>query len=193
LDFFRVFVDPARIRLAAQLLDGPQSLSDLASKTGLDGRAISKHLGRFAESGLLVESGGSGSRLYALDEVRLRSLAESVLTSSQPPLPSDEREKALRTFLPDGRLAQIPSQQRKQLYVLAEIVKQFEPGSTYFESDVNGILKQFTADQFVTLRRMLVDFGFLKRDNAVGGAVYTRGLSTRAIFEVHEMPWNEEE
>jgi hypothetical protein len=189
MEFFRVFIEPARIRLAGRLLEGAKTLGELTAESGMDSRTVARHLARFGECGLLIETGDGGGRLYALDEARLRSMAEATLTGNHAPLPADERAKTVRTFLPEGRLAQMPSQQRKQLYVLAEVVKHFEPGATYFERDVNAVLKAVSSDQFVTLRRMLVDFGFLKRDNALGGAVYTRGLSTRAIFEIHGIPW----
>jgi beta-ketodecanoyl-[acyl-carrier-protein] synthase len=87
-----------------------------------------------------------------------------------------------------GHLADLgiePAQVKRQLYVLAEVAAHFQPGRTYPEREVNAILKEVSSDSYVMLRRLLVDFGFLKRDNAVGGAVYTKGLAPEAVLAAH--------
>ena len=41
-------------------------------------------------------------------------------------------------------------------------MEQFEPGRTYTEKEVNGILRDIF-DDYVTLRRYLIEYGFLER------------------------------
>ncbi|MFP5336824.1 MAG: DUF2087 domain-containing protein [Actinomycetes bacterium] len=86
-----------------------------------------------------------------------------------------DRERVLRAFLDDdGRISTMPAKHRKRLVVLDHVARVFTPGERYSELDVNVILRAFT-DDYVTLRRYLVDAGFLDRDHGVywrtGGTV----------------------
>ena len=77
-----------------------------------------------------------------------------------------ERAKVIRTFMPDGRIAQMPARWAKR-YVLLDVVAQaFEPGIKYPERAVNAILRSYY-DDWVTLRRYLVDDKFLDRERGV--------------------------
>jgi hypothetical protein len=55
--------------------------------------------------------------------------------------------------------------------VLRYLTQRFEPGQHYTEREVNDIIRQLHED-FVTLRRMLIDFHFL--DRQAGGSAYWR-------------------
>jgi hypothetical protein len=69
----------------------------------------------------------------------------------------------LRPFVRGGRLVQIPKRRAKRLVLLDHLAQQFEPGQHYTEDEVNDALGA-ASDDFVTLRRYLVDEGFLDRD-----------------------------
>ena len=80
-------------------------------------------------------------------------------------IPSSERENILRAFFkegPDGALHNYPSQNKKKLVVLANLATLFESDKTYTELEINLKLKSRFED-FATLRRDLVEFGFFKR------------------------------
>jgi hypothetical protein len=88
-----------------------------------------------------------------------------------------QREAVLRTFFgPDGRLVSMPARMGKRRFVLEQIAYAFEPGVRYSELEVNAILRSFYED-YVTLRRYLVDASLLGRDHGVywrtGGYVET--------------------
>ena len=72
-------------------------------------------------------------------------------------------QKVLRAFVQDGRLVRFPAKRGKQLVVLDRLSTLFEPGRTYEEVEVNRILMA-VHDDYVTLRRSLVDFEFLDRE-----------------------------
>jgi len=76
------------------------------------------------------------------------------------------RQKVLRTFFKQGRLTQIPAQQKKRQVILEEIVKIFTPGERYNEWDVNKMLVDFNED-VASLRRMLIEFELMQRDHDV--------------------------
>jgi hypothetical protein len=185
--FFKTFIDPARLRLAARLLSGPATLEALAAELKLDGRSVVRHLNRLGALGLLTVVEKEGTRFFGFDEEGLRGLAASVLRTQEARQPADERGKTLASFLRAGRLVRIPAQRTKQLYVLAEIARRFQPGQIYTEREVNAALKELYAEDHVTLRRLLVDFGFLKRYSASGGAVYTKESSPEAVLAEHSI------
>lgn len=74
-----------------------------------------------------------------------------------------EKSKVLATYLDDeGRIKQFPSKEKRKIIVLTEIARQFDPQKNYSESAVNEIIKRFIED-YVTIRRYLIEYGFLKR------------------------------
>jgi hypothetical protein len=78
---------------------------------------------------------------------------------------SAERENILRAFFkegPDGPLHSYPAHHKKKLVVLAHLANMFEFGKTYKETEVNLKLKPRFED-FVLLRRDLIDFRFFER------------------------------
>jgi hypothetical protein len=77
-----------------------------------------------------------------------------------------ERAKVLRTFMPGGRIKQMPVKWSKKYVILEEVAQSFEPGVKYPERAVNAILRMFW-DDYVTLRRYLVDVKMLDRENGI--------------------------
>lgn len=79
-----------------------------------------------------------------------------------------------RFFDSAGRLKNLPAKQSRQLAVFDLIAQRFVPGVRYTEIEVNHELMQ-VYDDYVSLRRGLVDFGLLDRANGVywrsGGTV----------------------
>ena len=76
-------------------------------------------------------------------------------------------EWVLNNFLSaDGRLRTIPTKQSKLLLVLDHLAQAFEPGRTYPEAEVNGMLQRYHPD-YAALRRYLVENGFLTREDSV--------------------------
>ena len=78
-----------------------------------------------------------------------------------------EREKVLTTYFKnglDGGIDTIPSKEKKKLIILQHILKRFDAGRHYHEKEVNEILKTVNLD-FVSLRRHLIEYGFMERSN----------------------------
>jgi len=65
--------------------------------------------------------------------------------------------------MPDGRITTMPAKRAKRLVLLDHVAGQFEIGVHYSELEVNAVLRA-VYDDYVTLRRYLVDEGFLDRD-----------------------------
>jgi AcrR family transcriptional regulator len=81
-----------------------------------------------------------------------------------------------RFFDADGRLKTLPAKQSRQLAVYDLIAQRFIPGVRYTELEVNRQLMSLY-DDYVTLRRGLIDFGLMDRANGQ----YWRSGGTVAI------------
>jgi hypothetical protein len=92
----------------------------------------------------------------------LRSLSAA---AAQQPIDEDAPEydqKVLSTFMVEGRLKSIPTQQKKRDVILRFLARRFEPQRMYDEREVNEILREYH-DDVASLRRYLVDTGLLQR------------------------------
>ncbi|WP_042349287.1 DUF2087 domain-containing protein [Bacillus massiliigorillae] len=77
----------------------------------------------------------------------------------------EEQEKVVAKFFPEGTngsLIRFPLKQKQKLIVLQEIVKRIENNRIYNEKEINEILQTIHED-YVMLRRYLVEYGFLDR------------------------------
>lgn len=62
------------------------------------------------------------------------------------------------------KLVTFPAKEKKKIVVLRKISEQFEKGKKYSEKELNSILKGIYED-FVTIRRYLIEYGFMERTN----------------------------
>jgi hypothetical protein len=76
-----------------------------------------------------------------------------------------DRAEVLAKYTRKGVLRQIPARSVARLEVLGWLAEQFAPGRTYAESEVNALLGGHEVD-YATLRRLLVDYGFLARQHS---------------------------
>jgi hypothetical protein len=151
-----------RMVFAAMVL-GARTLAEIEQATALDGRAVGTALARFTEAGLVVRD--KADHFVVEDAFRLAARAAAAATPANSGVEGVEGESArvLRAFVRDGRLMSLPAQYSKRLVVLDLLAQQFEPGRRYSEPEVNAILLRWH-DDCASLRRYLVDDGFLERD-----------------------------
>jgi hypothetical protein len=71
-------------------------------------------------------------------------------------------QAVFRAFVKDGRITVMPAKRPKRLVLLDHVAGLFEIGVHYSELEVNSILRA-VFDDYVTLRRYLIDEGFLDR------------------------------
>ncbi|HTW07398.1 MAG TPA: DUF2087 domain-containing protein [Acidimicrobiales bacterium] len=92
---------------------------------------------------------------------------------------------AVARYFNCGRLEVIPRKRAARLAVLDLLADQFEPGRHYPEAVVNRALSRAHAD-FCSLRRYLVDEGFMDRD----GGVYWRAGGTFVVDRAPRPPFD---
>ncbi len=87
------------------------------------------------------------------------------MTDQRYAITEQENEKMLHSYFPngtDGVLARWPKKQKHKLAILTHIARRFQANRTYTEQEVNALLQDVYPD-YVSLRRYLVDYGFMER------------------------------
>lgn len=80
-------------------------------------------------------------------------------------LTQSERDKILQNAFRSQQplvLERLPAKEKKKVAVLTRIAQEFQAGRQYTEPQVNALLKAIHPD-FATLRRYLIEYGFLAR------------------------------
>jgi len=79
----------------------------------------------------------------------------------------EERVKILQTSfasLEPLKLNIFPHKEKKKVVILSRIAEEFRPGVEYSEKEVNAIIGA-VFDDYVTIRRYMIEYGFLGRKN----------------------------
>lgn len=176
MDLLAALADEPRMRVFSAVLLGAEGTDEVASRARLRDRDALAALAVLESVGLVGRDGDVWT-------ARPDAIRAAVVASRRSPAPrtyvgqrtGDARTAAvLRTFMPDGRLEQVPAARAKRLVVLDHLARAFEPGVRYPERDVNAMLSAFH-DDYAALRRYLVDEEFLAREGGtywrIGGTV----------------------
>ena len=169
IQFFKALSDATRLRMAGRLAEGDCTAEALAELLGVKPAVVKHHLGLLSAAGL-VEGVDASGPAYRLRLAGARALASQLLAHTVTVVPEGAaadafEHKVLREFLtPEGAIRDLPVQERKLRVVLRYAAKVFEAGQRYSEKEVNTRLKRLHPDS-ATLRRALVDFGWLQRQS----------------------------
>ena len=163
---FKALSDPARLRILGLLAERPLAGHELADRLALTPPTISHHMRRLVAARLVDVEPDAQSRIYSLRTDAIRELSGAVL-GDEVSRPANEDDNAvLRAFFDGPRLRQIPASRKKRVIVLRRLLERFAPGRSYPESEVNDLLREAHED-VATLRRELVDYGFMVRDRGI--------------------------
>jgi hypothetical protein len=162
--FVGLLADGARRRAFAAVVLGARDASEVVKRTALEPREAARAIDRLCSKGLLVQ----GAQGFEISEEPFAAAQRRVVANAREGRPTDDDEAGavLRRFVRDGRLVQIPVQHGKRMVVLAFLAALFDGGQDYPEAEVNRLLNRLH-DDHATLRRLLVDEGFLTRDQGV--------------------------
>lgn len=171
-----VLVDRQRLAIAGALAIEPRTSDALVALTGFEPREVLTAIGDLRASGL-VRVGADGC--YVLDDEALRRAAQEAADIAVPMDAtigfgmSDDEQLILGRFFSGRVLNEIPTQRAKRLVILQRLALEFDVGRRYVESEINEILGAFHPD-WSTLRRGMIDEGFLDREPTPGGNQYWR-------------------
>lgn len=163
---FKALSDPARLRILGLLAERPHAGHELAARLELTPPTISHHMRKLAEAGLVAVTADAQSRIYSLRSETLREAAVATSRDRAPHAPVREEDAVLRAFFDGPRLRQIPASRKKRVVVLRHLLQLFQPGRDYPEREVNDLLRT-AHDDVASLRRELVDYGFMTRDRGI--------------------------
>ena len=171
LQFFQVFSNESRLRLIGHLANGERNVGELAQLLNLKEPTVSHHLAELKELGLVEARAEGNLRIYRLNTRVLETLSKDIfaqpnLAALVPRSELSEDERILRTWVKNGRLVDIPAQEKKKQVVIHWLAEQIDPERRWTEREFNQWLAQFNED-YATLRRYLVDGGYMARENGI--------------------------
>ena len=149
INLFKCLADRSRIQILKSLMDEEMYVERLSERLGLTPATISFHLKKLVEVCAVKSRKEQYYTIYAINnEVFNVSILDILKEKSEEKKLQDERDEAYRkkvldSFFEYGKLKSIPAQRKKELIVLQEIAKAFEPGRDYTEREVNIIIADY--------------------------------------------------
>lgn len=169
----KVIADETRLRILGALAADAMTGKELAETLGLTPPTISHHMKKLTEAEIVLAESDAQRQWYRLNGDLLLASKRVPLTASAEDGVSEDaseeekfRAKVVRDFFDGERLKSIPAQRKKRVIVLQHLLRHFAPDRAYTEREVNEILRPMHED-VATLRRELVDYGYLVRDRGV--------------------------
>lgn len=180
LTALKALSDASRLRIVGLLAEGKKmSVEELASALSLTPGTVVHHLKRLREAEMVDSKARPPYMDYSLRIGRLGQIGqelhrlareqagESTEPVQRPEWATPEEGRTLRAFFDGDRLLSIPAQHSKRLTVLRQLAETvFERKRKYPEKEVNQLLAVRHPDA-ASLRRYLVDEGFMTRKNSV--------------------------
>ena len=163
---FKALADPARLRILGLLAERAHAGHELADRLALTPPTISHHMRRLVAARLVDVAPDAQTRIYSLRTDTIRDLSGSILNDQTQQPDNAEDNAVLRAFFDGPRLRQIPAARKKRVIVLRRLLERFAPDRAYREAEVNDLLRE-AHDDVATLRRELVDYGFMVRDRGI--------------------------
>jgi biotin operon repressor len=186
LGMLKALADESRLALLQRLNEREYSVGELAQQIELGEPTVSHHLARLREAGLVTLRMAGNQRFYRTNPsglARFKRMAATIEIMPVPiqPVTADDswiaalgwpadEQQVLREHTSGARLTSLPAKQKKMNVVLRWLATLFEPEKMYNEVEVNVVLKAVYEEDYVSLRRDLIDFGYLRRER--GGGKY---------------------
>ncbi|MFU8689824.1 metalloregulator ArsR/SmtB family transcription factor [Rossellomorea marisflavi] len=175
VEFHKTLGDPTRLKIIYLLSEGPLHVGAVAGKLGLTAPTISHHLSRLKDCNLVYSRREKNTVYYHLN-IKVLLHHGKVLQQFAEGTKGEERnmdqrvkekQKVLNAFIgKDGKVSQLPAQQKKRLYLLEHFVEALEVGRKYEEKEINEYIKRFH-DDYATVRREFIIHQFMFRENSI--------------------------
>jgi hypothetical protein len=158
--------DSALRRVFSAIALGSSTSAEILATTGLAAPQAALAIGRLLREGLIV---AQGPGRLAVDEAALGSAAEVAGRRQQEQAEAEQPDPGLRGYVRGTVLVRLPEDDETRRAVLDHVAKTtFEADREYDERTVTDLLRPWcegTAVDAVSLRRFLVDDGFLHRES----------------------------
>ncbi len=171
LDFVQVVTEEDRLKIMGLLSLEARSIRDLASALNLNERGVAEHISHLHEFDLIASVNTEQGRKYRLNTSALAEIKRNISLETKPENDTtwitelgfvEWEAKVLQGYTMNQRLTYIPEKPKKFDVVMRWLITYFEADRRYTEAEINEIIEQVNPD-YATLRRGLVDYGYLKR------------------------------
>ena len=168
LQLLKLLADETRLEILNILLREDSYVEKLACELSLTPATICYHLKKMEAAGIVNCSRTQFYMIYSVNREIFDKPLYALIEKDAPAIDTEEKYKkeVLSHFFKYGKLTQIPTQRKKREIVLQEIVKEFEAGRKYDETEVNEIIHRFH-DDHCTIRREMIACGIMARENAI--------------------------
>lgn len=180
---FKALADETRLTMIALMSEKERTVSEMSALLKLTEPTISHHVAKLQSIGLLSLRMAGNQRFYQVNQGEIAKFKSNVDALGTPLIeeakePSDNAwidtlnwdeadKKVLRAHTFNGQLTQFPSKDKKWMVILRWLATLFEQDKQYSEKEMNAILTEVNED-YATLRRDLVEFGFMRRERGGG-------------------------
>jgi len=168
----KVIADETRLRILGLLAEREHNGKELSERLDLTPPTISHHMRKLVNAGIVTATPDAQQQHYALNTQLLSNARSAPLTAATPrPRHDDEeddgtRSRILANFFDGPRLKSIPARRKQRVIVLQHLLERFDPARTYTEPEVNNLLR-LAHEDVATLRRELVDYGYMHRERGL--------------------------
>lgn len=172
IKIFKCLADKSRLLIINNLMESPMYVELLSERLGLAPSTVSFHLKKLEEVKLVYSVKEQYYVTYYLNKDILSLNLSEIISEAQweTDIQSEREEQykegVIKTFFSYGKLKSIPVQQKKRKIVLEKIAESFDSDKEYSEREVNIIIADFH-DDFCTIRRTMIEFKILERENNV--------------------------
>lgn len=184
LTLLQALSDESRLSILRHLFQQEDTVGHLAELLKLSAPTVSHHLSCLRSAGLVHLRTDKNQHFYSVNSnglVHFKNLIEEIEKTPVSPLLSEndltwiqaldcseEDRKVLREHTQNGLITHLPAKQKKMTVLLRWLASLFEKERLYTEQEVNAILKSKYQEDYVSLRRDLVDLGYLRRERGGG-------------------------
>jgi hypothetical protein len=171
LRFFQVFRNESSLKIIGHLDNVEKSVGELADLLALKEPTVSHHLSELKGIGLVDARAEGTMRIYRLDARTLETMSKDIFAQTNlaalvKPSEMTDEERILRTWVKNGRIVDIPAQEKKKQILIRWVAGQIDPERRWTEKEFSEWLKQFNED-YAFLRRYLVDYHYMARENGI--------------------------
>ncbi len=164
----KALADESRLLIANALLQKPCYVEELSQRLNLSMSTVSFHLKKLEQANLVYKEKQQYYVMYYAAKPMFFITLENLIGFNNPQKQKEEErmdryiQKVIATFFENGRLIKLPTQHKKRIIVLEVIASTFDKSHDYQEAQVNELIT-FIYDDYCTIRRLLVDEGFMVR------------------------------
>lgn len=183
LYLLKALSDEHRLLMVAMMSEREYTVTEMAELLERTEPTVSHHVSKLHSVGLLRLRMAGNQRFYSINSERLAKFkAYAAEIDSLPTKPEVEvsdnawidaldwdtaDKKLLRNYTFSGRLSKLPEKEKNWLVILRWLATKFQRDMRYSEKQVNAILTEVHKD-YASLRRNLVEYGFMRRERGGG-------------------------